>query len=135
MRLPMAAHRTAYGDDADALVRLVFGLTIAVGTVATAMIAATGDVPLLGLPTLVLLAWLVAGASVAGAAWAAAAVWLVLAPIARGEALLAPLAMFVLCLAIALGPERLLSWLAHDLAPGRAAADEGWIEADERRIG
>jgi len=135
MRLPMAAHRTTYGEDAEAVVRAIFGVTVAVGTVGAVMLAATGQLPFIGLPTLLLLGCLVLGAPVAGAAYAAAAVWLVLAPIAHGEALLAPVAMVIGCLAIALGPERLLSWLAHDFAPGpgRAAEREGWIEADERQ--
>lgn len=135
MRLPMTAHRTSDGEDAEAVVRAIFGLTAAVGAVGTAMFAATGQLPLIGLPTLLLIGCLAVGAPVAGAAFVAAGVWLVLAPTAHGEGLLAPLAMVLLCVAIAVGPERFLSWLGQDVAPGPggAAADEGWIEADERQ--
>lgn len=132
MRLPIATQRTPYGEEAEAAVRAIFGLTAAVGAVASAMIAATGELPLIGLPTLVLLGCLVIGTPVGGAACAGAAVWLVLAPTTQGEGLLAPLAMVVACVAIALGPERLLSWLERDAAPEpgkpRRAAGEGWIE-------
>ncbi|MGH2385019.1 MAG: hypothetical protein ACRDGB_08235 [Candidatus Limnocylindria bacterium] len=134
----MAAHQgTTYGEGAEAAVRAIFGLTAAVGTMAAAMAAVTGQLPLIALPTLVLLGWLVVGAPVAGAAYAGAAVWLVLAPTAQGEALLAPLAMVVLCIAIALGPERVLAWLSRDAAPAvdSVGDDHGWIEDEPHRIG
>lgn len=134
MRMPMAAHRTPYGEDAEAAARAIFGLTAAVGVVATAMIAATGELPLIGLPTLVLLACLVIGAPVTRAACAGAAVWLVLAPTAQGEGLLAPLAMVGLCLVIAIGPDQMAAWIARDATPavGPMTAGEGWIEDADR---
>jgi len=138
MRLPAAlGHRTPYGEDAEAAVRAVLGLTAGVGGLSAAVAAATDQVPFTALPTLVLVACLLGGsASILVAAYAAASVWLILAPAASGEALLVPVAMIVLCLSIALGPERLLSWLARDAAPtADRAAGEGWIEEDSRRIG
>jgi hypothetical protein len=58
-------------------------------------------------------------------------VWAALLPSANGEALLAPIAMIVLCLAIAIGPDRLSSWVGRD-GSGSARtgpeAEEGWIE-------
>jgi hypothetical protein len=140
MRLPLAAHpRTAYGEDAEAAVRAVFGLTVGVGGLAAAMAAAAGELPLVALPTLALLGLLLFGASIVGAAYAAGGVWLVLLPLAQGEALLVPLTMIVLCLAIALGPDRLLAWVARDATPGRGPArvtgDEGWIEEEDGRLG
>ncbi|MGQ0609412.1 MAG: hypothetical protein ACT4OQ_13260 [Chloroflexota bacterium] len=138
MRVRAAAHHgTAYGEDAEAVVRAVLGLTAGVGTLAAAMAALTGQLPLVGLPTLVLMGWLVAGAAVAGAAYAGAVVWLVLAPTAHGEALVAPLAMVVICLVIALGPERFASWVARDAAPAVTSVDDdhGWIEDEPDRIG
>lgn len=130
MRPPIATQRTPYGEEAEAAGRAIFGLTAAVGAVATAMIAATGELPLIGLPTLVLLGCLVIGAPVGGAAYAGAAVWLVLAPTAQGEGLLAPLAMVSICLVIAIGPDRLRSWLERDAAPGglERVVGDGWIE-------
>ena len=117
--------------------RAMFGLTAGVGTLAAAMAAVTGQLPLIGLPTVVLLGWLVVGAPLAGAAYAGAAVWLVLAPTAHGEALIAPLAMALLCIAAALGPERVLAWLSSDAAPtlDRVGDDYGWIEDEPPRIG
>lgn len=137
MRLPTAtSHRTPYGEDAEAAVRAVLGLTAGVGGLSAAVAVATDQVPFTALPTLVVVACLLGGASILVAAYAAASIWLVLAPTASGEALLVPVAMIVLCLAIALGPERLLSWLARDAAPtADRAAGEGWIEEDPRRIG
>jgi len=133
MRLPLAAHpRTAYGEDAEAAVRAVFGLTVGVGGLAAAMAAAAGELPLVALPTVALLGLLLFGASIVGAAYAAGGVWLVLLPLAPGEALLVPLTMIVLCLAIAFGPDRLLGWVARDLQgtpPAEPpATPEGWIE-------
>jgi hypothetical protein len=60
-----------------------------------------------------------------------------LLPAASGEGLLVPLTMIVLCLAVAVGPDRLLSWMARDAAPGSAprVEDRGWIEEDEGRLG
>ncbi len=48
-----------------------------------------------------------------------------------------PLTMIVVCLALAVGPDRLLSWLARDAAPGSAprVEDRGWIEEDEVGFG
>ena len=138
MRLPMAAGpRTAYGEDADAAVRAVFGLTAGVGGFAAVFALAAGQLPLTAIPTVVLLGCLLAGASVVVAAYAAAAVWLVLLPAAPGEALLVPLTMIVLCVAVAVGPDRLLSWMARDAAPGLPGdkAGEGWIEEEPRRVG
>ena len=101
MRGPVAAHHgTTYGEDAEAVLRAMFGLTAAVGPVAAAMAAVTGQLPLIGLPTAVL-------------------------------------AMAVLCLAIALGPERVLAWLSRDAAPAvnSVGDDHGWIEDEPHRIG
>jgi len=138
MRLPTAAgHRTAYGEDAEAAVRAVFGLTAGVGGLSAAVAAATDQLPLTAIPTLVLLACLLGGVPIFVAAYAAASVWLVIVPAAPGEALLVPLTMIVVCLAIALGPDRLLSWIARDAAPAPSQADgeEGWIEEDHPRVG
>ena len=90
----------------------------------------------IALPVLVLLLAIVRGAiSIAG--WAGVAVWATLLPSAHGEALLAPIAMMVLCLAIAIGPDRLGSWVGRNVAV-RHVVDEpqpaGWIEEDGNRV-
>jgi hypothetical protein len=138
MRLPMAAGpHTAYGEDAEAAVRALFGLTAGVGGFAAVIALVAGQLPLTAIPTLVLIGCLLFGAPVVVAAYGAASVWLVLLPAAQGEALLVPLAMIVLCLAVAVGPDRLLSWLWRDATPvsDDGSAGEGWIEEEPRRVG
>jgi len=138
MRMLLATRRrTAYGEDAEALVRAIIALTAAVGAFAAVGAAALGQLPLIGLPTVVLLGSLLVGAPIAVAASSAGIIWLALLPMASGETLVVPLSMVVLCLAIAVGPERLLSWLASDAAPQPIAdpGEVGWIEEDDGRIG
>ena len=125
--------RTPVSEEAAAAARVVLGLTVAVGGLA-ALIGWVNDdsIAVIALPVLVLLLAIVRGAiSVAG--WTGVAVWATLLPSAHGEALLAPIAMMVLCLAIAIGPDRLGSWVGRNVAV-RHAADEpqpaGWIEED-----
>ena len=138
MRLPMAAgSHSAYGEDAEAAVRALFGLTAGIGGFAAVIALVAGQLPLTAIPALGLVGCLLFGTSVVVAAYVAATVWLVLLPAAQGEALLVPLTMIVLCLAVAVGPDRLLSWLARDAAPGSEddGAGEGWIEEEPRRVG
>lgn len=132
-----AGRRTAHSEDAEAALRALVALTAGVGGFAAVGAAANGRVPLIALPTLALLGCLLIGTSMAVAAGAAGSVWLVLLPAAPGEALLVPLTMIVICLAIAVRPDRLLGWLARDAAPGFVppAADDGWIEEDDGRVG
>jgi hypothetical protein len=138
MRTLMAAgRRTAYSEDAEAVVRALLGLTTGVGAFAAAGAAATGQLPLIALPTLALLGLLLTGASIAPVGYAAASIWVFLLPAASGEGHLVPLTMIVLCLALAVGPDRLLSWMARDAAPGSTprVEDRGWIEEDDGQIG
>jgi len=129
---------TDASEGADAFRRVVLGLTAAVGAMVAGIGAATGQPMLMAaMPTGAILVAL-AGGRVDAAGWAGAAVWMVLVPSARGEALLAPLAMIALCLAIAVSPERLLAWIGRDVRgrpPGDVQAAEGWIEEDPFRIG
>jgi hypothetical protein len=129
--------RSPVSEEAAAGARVVLGLTIGVGAMAAAMGAATdGPMVVIAAPTLVLLGALVRG-SVPLAGWAGIAVWATLLPSAHDEALLAPLAMIVLCLAIAIGPERLLSWIGRDAVGHRDTGDppaKGWIEEDGRPV-
>lgn len=121
-------------DEAIAAARVVLGMTLAVGGMAAAIgAAADTTLAILALPTAVALAAVALGA-VRVAASAAVAIWLLLLPHASGEALLAPLVMATLCLAIAVGPDRLLGWLGRDAvgAPSRPSA--GWIEEDGRPV-
>ena len=81
-----------------------------------------------GIPTLALAAAIARGATVPGA-YAAASLWLAFLPRVQGEALLVPLAMAVICLAVAVGPERLEAWFSGEREPdGFPQVDQGWIE-------
>ena len=125
--------RTPVSEEAAAAARVVLGMTVAVGGLA-ALIGWGNDDPIavIALPVLVLVIAIVRGA-IAVAGWAGVAVWATLLPSAHGEALLAPIAMMVLCLAIAIGPDRLGSWVGRNVAV-RHVVDEpqpaGWIEED-----
>ena len=129
--------RSPVSEEAAAGARVVLGLTIGVGAMAAAIGAATeGPIVVIALPTLAMLVALVRG-NVPFAGWAGIAVWATLLPSAHDEALLAPLAMMALCLAIAIGPERLLSWVGRDAVGHREAevrAARGWIEEDGRQV-
>ena len=107
----------------------MLGLTAAVGAMAALSAAAIGD-PLaaIGLPTVLLIAF-AARHSVAAAGYAAAVVWVAFIPRAPGLAMLVPIAMAVICLAIALGPARLMAWVREDFG-GRDRHEDatGWIE-------
>jgi hypothetical protein len=127
--------RRRVSEEAVAAARVVLGLTIAVGGMASAMGATTGDALMaVAIPTLVaILGVLRHSPTVAG--WAGAGMWLLLLPHAHGEALLAPLTMAVLCVAIAVGPDRFAGWIGRDFAGGRARRrQDGWIEEDGRPL-
>jgi hypothetical protein len=129
--------RTPVSEEAAAAARVVLGLTVGVGGMAAVMGAAVAEpIVVVGLPTIVLIAAIIRGAT-SFAGWCAVAVWATLLPSAHGEAILAPLAMIVLCLALAIGPDRLLAWIGRDLG-GRAPGDEppaqGWIEEGGRQV-
>jgi hypothetical protein len=125
--------RTPVSEEAMAAARVVLALTVGVGGMAALMGWGNEDsIALIAVPVLVLVIAIVRGA-VPVAGWAGVAVWAALLPSAHGEALLAPIAMMVLCLAIAIGPDRLASWIGRNVAGRPDAEDrqpEGWIEED-----
>lgn len=129
--------RSPVSEEAAAGARVVLAFTIGVGAMASAMGAATSQpIVVIAAPTLMLLVALVRG-SVPLAGWAGVAVWATLLPSAHDEALLAPLAMIVLCLAIAIGPDRMLAWLDRDAVGRHEVGDghpRGWIEEDGRPV-
>jgi hypothetical protein len=126
-----------YGEDAVAAIRALFGLTGAVGGLLAVMGLAVGDVPFIAVPTLALLGCLMTRAPLEWAGWAAFGVWVMLVPSTPGEALVAPLAMIVTCLAIVLGPDRMAAWITRDAtaSPRSNPVQDGWIEEEPRRIG
>lgn len=129
--------RTPVSEEAVAAARVVLGLTVGVGGMAALMGWGNEQaIVVIALPVLVLVIAIVRG-TVALAGWAGVAVWATLLPHAHGEALLAPIAMIVLCLAIAIGPGRLASWIGRNVAGRHATEDSqpaGWIEEDGHRV-
>jgi hypothetical protein len=125
--------RTPVSEETAAVARVVLGMTVAVGGLAALIGWGNDDsIAVIALPVVVLVIAIMRGAvSVAG--WAGVAVWATLLPSAHGEALLAPIAMMVLCLAIAIGPGRLGSWVGRNVAVRRdveVRQPAGWIEED-----
>lgn len=109
--------RSATADEAQAATRSVLGLTAGVGAMAAVTAAATGEpLAVVAVPTVVLLVLLRRTGPSSAAGYAAGAVWLAFLPHAGDEALLVPLVMASACLAIALGPDRLLRWIHDDFA-------------------
>jgi hypothetical protein len=61
--------------------------------------------------------------------WAAIVVWSAILLRTEGWAIVPPLMMIVLCLALAIGPDRLLDWVGDEWAGRRVRDPEaGWIE-------
>jgi hypothetical protein len=120
----------AASEEAVAATRLVLGLSAGVGGMAGGIGLVAGQpMAWLAVPTAVLVGALARGATpVAG--WAGAILWAGILPEAHAEAMLGPLAMAVGCVAIAIGPSRLLALLRRDVR-GRTAdrsRDGAWIE-------
>jgi len=121
---------TSVGDEEAAALSAVFAITAAAGGMAALIAAVNGEMSFVAVPTILLLAGIVASRpGVAGLA--GTAVWLSFVPMAHAEAMIAPLAMTLLCVAIAVGPEELLNWVRDDWN-GRGTEDasmsSGWIE-------
>jgi hypothetical protein len=123
--------RASVPEEVEAAERSVLGLTVGVGAMATLLSLMVGDpLAVVGAPSLVAFVFLARGATVP-AAWAALAAWLVFATRASNEAVVVPLVMAVVCLAIAVGPERFGGWLRDDMGGSHATepqAEQGWIE-------
>ena len=130
----MAAIRAdaARSEESAAAYGAVMALSAASGGMVSLIEVTHGSLALVAVPTLVLLGML-AARSATNAAYAAAALWILIVPMAQGVAILAPLMMVVLCLAFAVGPERLADWV-HDEWTGRESTDPpdeaAWIEDD-----
>ncbi len=123
-------------EGAIGVVRLVLALSAAVGGMLTMIGLASGGLSVLfAVPTVAMLIAMSRGA-VRMAARVGAALWIALLPAAAGEAIIAPMAMIGLCVAIAVGPGRMLDWIGRDVVgrPGTTDA-AGWIEDDVRRRG
>ena len=134
MATPVAATRIGQdgGEERAALFGVLVAVSAATGGMWTVIEAVHGVVPLAVVPTVVLVATLAARARRASA-WSAATVWLTILPMADGIAILAPLLMIGLCVAMAVGPDRVLDWIRDEWS-GREPTTDGvataWIEDD-----
>ena len=134
MATPVAA--TRIGRDGSEERAALFGVLVAVsaatGGMWTAIEAVHGTVPLAVVPTVALVVALAVRARRASA-WSASGVWLTLLPMADGIAALAPLLMIWLCVAMAIGPDRVLDWIRDEWSGREPIAEDvatGWIEDD-----
>lgn len=133
MAIPAVATiaRRQRSEEADALFGAVMALTAACGGMLTAFEALDAKLPVILLPTIGLMVGLARRAPT-HAAWSGLAIWALVLPMAPGIAILAPALMAVACLALAIGPDRLLDWV-HDEWIGRMGdepVEVGWIEED-----
>jgi hypothetical protein len=128
--LPRRSTRSASSEEGIAATRLILGLSIAVGGMAGGIGLVSGQgMGWLTIPSVAIVAALFLRAT-PHAGWAATVVWAGLLPEAHAEAMLGPLFMIVACVAIALGPARLLALLRRDVEgrPADRPPDGAWIE-------
>ena len=117
------------GDQAEAVSRMVLGLTLAAGGMVALSGAVAGSAAaVIGVPTALLLVLLLVRAT-AAAGWCGVAIWTVLAPMAPYDGIIAPLAMIAACIVIALRPARVAAWFT-DAPPPDSSRDlePAWIE-------
>lgn len=124
------------GEEERAASSVVLAVTATVGVMLVLLSAVQGSLAPIAFPTAALLVGMAHRNPVASA-WCALVAWLTLLPIAAGSAVVAPLLMVVICLALAIGPDRLLAWAETHMRLGlpRAGSDPataGWIEDDPR---
>ena len=124
----LARRRAARSEEGAAADSVVLFVSVVVGGMVT-LFESIHDVPLLvAVATLVLAATLVARAD-AAQPWAAAVLWATILVRTEGMAIIPPLMMIVLCLALALGPERLLEAIRSDWGGvPTSKPPDGWIE-------
>jgi hypothetical protein len=118
------------GDQAEAISRMVLGLTLAAGgMVALSAAAADSAAAVIAVPTVLLLILLLLRAT-AVAGWCGVAIWTFLAPMAPYDGILAPLMMMAACAVIALRPDRVMAWFGDAPRPASGSVDlePAWIE-------
>jgi hypothetical protein len=120
--------RPARSEEGEAAERVVVFVSVVVGAMLTLFESVTAFPLLVAFATLALAVALVLRAT-GLAPWAALALWATILMRTDGWALVPPLMMIVLCLALAMGPDRLLDWV-RDEWNGRDVSDppSGWIE-------
>ena len=126
------------GEAEIAAASVVLALTATVGAMVSLLTAVQGSVALIALPTAALLVCMARHRTVASAWWALAA-WATLLPMAMGMGTVAPMLMMVVCLCLAIGPERVAGWAGERMKisppatdPGSSLEPVGWIEDDPR---
>jgi hypothetical protein len=130
--LTMVHRGRTTSDEGAAVVRVVMAVTAASAAMLGLLQVVDETPPVVLAPALLLLVTLARGNRPVDA-WAAGAVWAVMLPLAAGIAILAPILMLAICVAIAVGPERIIEWIRGDWS-GRAStppARTGWIEEDD----
>ena len=136
MAKPMTATRPRprRSEESDAVYGVVMAVTAASGGMIAVFDAVEGTLPLTAAPTIVLLAALAQRSTVVSA-WSGVVVWVLVLGMASGLAILAPILMASLCLAFAVGPDRLLDWVRDEwIGHEENDSDEvGWIEEDQPR--
>ena len=136
MAKPMTATRSRprRSEESDAVYGVVMAVTAASGGMIAVFDAVEGTLPLTAVPTIVLLAALAQRSTVVSA-WSGVVVWVLVLGMASGLAILAPILMASLCLAFAVGPDRLLDWVRDEWIgrEGDDSAEVGWIEEDRPR--
>ena len=121
--------RRQRGDDADAAYRAVMAVTAASCAMIAVFDLVAGSLAFTAAPTVILLVGVARGSSIVSG-WSGVAVWGAVLGMASGLAVVAPLLMIVLCLAFAVGPDRLLDWVRDEWngRESRARPAQGWIE-------
>ena len=129
IRTALGRGRVARSEEGEAARSVVLLVSVAVGGMIT-VFESVHDVPLLvAIATLGLAATLV-GRRERAQPWAAAVLWGTILIRTEGMALIPPLMMIAVCVALGLGAERLLDWISADWAgrPKGEPSSDGWIE-------
>ena len=126
------------GEPEIAAASVVLALTATVGCMVTVLLGVQGQPALVAVPTAGLLASIARHETVAGSWWSMGA-WAALLPMALSMGIVAPLLMMLVCLGLAVGPDRLTEWAIEHLKlspppaePGQELEAVGWIEDDPR---
>jgi hypothetical protein len=111
---------------------VLIAITAGTGAMLTLIGLVAGSLPLIALPTAVLIGGTWGRWSDRVIGWAGMAIWVTIVPLAHAEGILAPLVMVLAWLAVAIGPDPLGDWLraewsGRDVAPPQS---HGWIEDD-----
>ena len=127
---------TPMGEEERAASSVVLAVTAAVGVMLVLLSAVHGTFAPIAVPTAALLIAMARRAPEASA-WCALVAWSTLLPMGDGTGVIAPVLMILICLALAIGPDRVLAWIEAHVRLGSSATTTdpqamGWIEDDPR---